>query len=114
MILNIVINAAHAMAGEGVVTLTGAASDAKGFPLSLTIADRGSGIAEEDIPHLFEPFFTSRRGGGGSGLGLALCHQIAHSMGASIRVDSKPEEGSTFSILFPGRDTIEKEAAVDV
>ena len=70
--------------------------------MGFSVADGGPGIPAQDRPHIFEPFFTARAGGGGSGLGLALCQQIAALMGASITVDSRDGVGSTFTVLFPG------------
>lgn len=98
-ISNIIINAVEAMedgSGELKVTL----SAGKGFAL-LAIADNGCGISEQNIPHLFEPYFTGKRNG--MGLGLTLAHNILQGHKAKIEVVSSPGQGSTFNITFPLR-----------
>jgi len=66
------------------------------------IIDTGSGIASEDLPHLFDRFYrvdkSRSRADGGSGLGLALCKQIAELHGGNIRVESEVGRGSTFTV----------------
>ncbi len=107
ILVNIVLNASQAMPGGGDITLgSSIGSDGE---VCLAVSDRGPGIAGKDLPHIFEPFFTSRRGSGGSGLGLALCQQIAESMGARLEVDSRAGEGATFKVVFPPGRRPEKE-----
>ncbi|MCB9316941.1 MAG: response regulator [Lewinellaceae bacterium] len=76
-----------------------------GNSLNLKVADSGSGIPPEDLPHVFDRFFQSSRPGkpaeGGTGIGLALCQEYAKLFGGSISVDSTVEKGSVFSIEFP-------------
>lgn len=70
--------------------------------IHLSVADQGQGIAEEDLPHIFEPFYQN--GGkkhGGSGLGLTLVKQIAKLHRAKVDVKSKLGEGTTFTVRFP-------------
>lgn len=72
----------------------------------LNVADTGKGISPEDLPHVFEPFYRAdpaRRHShhSGSGLGLALARQIAHSLGGEITVKSEPGVGSTFTVRLP-------------
>jgi signal transduction histidine kinase len=66
---------------------------------ALTIVDSGGGIAESQLPHLFEPFYTTKPAG--TGLGLAIAHEIARAHGAQIDVASLPGQ-TTFRILFQG------------
>lgn len=69
----------------------------------ITVADNGIGIAEADLPRLFRPFqrLTLRRQYDGTGLGLALCRQIAHAHDGDIHVASVPGEGSRFTVRLP-------------
>jgi signal transduction histidine kinase len=69
------------------------------------VRDHGIGIPEEEQDRIFERFYRGGAGGeahkGGSGLGLAMASAIAKAHGATITVDSRPDEGSTFGVLFP-------------
>jgi len=67
----------------------------------IEVADRGAGISRDDLPHLFEPFFTTRRTG--SGLGLALSRNIVEGLGGSIAIDSTVGVGTTVRIDVPER-----------
>ena len=73
--------------------------------LQLRVSDTGIGIAEKDLQRIFDPFvqadMSSTRRFGGTGLGLAICHRLAERMGGSIRVDSTPGEGSSFTLELP-------------
>ncbi|MEX2117018.1 MAG: ATP-binding protein [Bacteroidota bacterium] len=69
--------------------------------IELIVRDTGCGINEEDIPRIFEPFFTTKDQGKGTGLGLAVVHGIVQRYGGTIDVQSKRNEGTTFSIIFP-------------
>ncbi len=76
----------------------------------LAVEDRGPGIAPEDLPRLFEPFFRSdlarRQGTPGVGLGLAMVERIAHAFGGTAHVRSKPGQGSRFEIRFPTHEPV--------
>ena len=65
----------------------------------LNIEDSGPGIATEVLPHLFEPFFTTRDNG--LGLGLSLCETLAMNMGASITAENIVPRGARFSLILP-------------
>ena len=67
----------------------------------LEVSDRGPGIAEEDIPHLFDRFYTSARSAGGTGLGLAIVRQHADRIGADLDVRSRTGEGATVTVALP-------------
>ena len=70
--------------------------------LVMSVADTGCGIAESDLPHIFEPFYqTTESGGQGSGVGLALVHQIVETLGGRIEVKSQQDKGTTFTIHLP-------------
>ena len=73
----------------------------KGKYLKIDIMDTGPGIAPEDIDKIFDPYFTTKETGKGSGMGLSVVHGIVNNHTGAIFVESKPGEGSTFTILFP-------------
>ena len=67
----------------------------------LRVRDHGPGIGEEDVSRVFDPFFTTRKGG--SGLGLALVHRAVEAHGGIILIDSEPGRGTEFSVYLPAR-----------
>ena len=67
----------------------------------VSVADNGPGINSEDIPNLFNPFFTTRRGKGGTGLGLFVSHGIIKGHGGRFEVTGEPGNGTTFQVLLP-------------
>ena len=69
--------------------------------IEIQISDNGCGIVAADLPHVFEPFFTTKRPGEGTGLGLAIARNIVLEHGGSIRLDSKPGQGTTAFVEFP-------------
>jgi signal transduction histidine kinase len=70
--------------------------------VTIAVVDNGVGILPEHRSHLFEPFFTTRFGQGGSGLGLNIVHAIvSHVLGGSIDVESAPSQGACFSLTIP-------------
>ena len=73
--------------------------------ISFEISDQGSGISKETMAHLFEPFFSTKGVGKGSGLGLSLCYGIIAQHGGTIEVESEPMKGATFRILLPSSNT---------
>lgn len=79
------------------------AQGAAGPGVVLAVEDRGPGLAEDDLPHLFEPFYRGRRSTvTGSGLGLALARQIAEAHGGRVRVAQAAPRGARFTIELPG------------
>lgn len=67
----------------------------------ITVTDRGTGISHEDLPHVFDPFFTTRRSG--SGLGLAIAKNVVDGLGGSVSVASRVGEGTTVTLYLPDR-----------
>jgi C4-dicarboxylate-specific signal transduction histidine kinase len=92
----------HGLAGreDGVITI--AAQDGGDGTIALSVADNGAGIAPEHLPRVYDPFFTTRPGAGGSGLGLHVTHNIVTGvLGGRIAVDSAPARGTTFTLTLP-------------
>jgi signal transduction histidine kinase len=104
--LNLVSNALAATDDGGTVSveLHRSVMAVKGLEvpaLRLTVTDTGHGIAAEHLPHLFEPFFTTRSDRGGSGLGLAVVKAIVTEHGGTVAADSEPGAGSRFTVHLP-------------
>jgi two-component system NtrC family sensor kinase len=62
--------------------------------------DNGVGIPHQDIPHIFQPFFSAKRQASGIGLGLAIVHGIVQSHKGRVDVESEPGKGTTMSVIF--------------
>jgi signal transduction histidine kinase len=107
VLLNLVNNAAYAMKDRGgAITLRTALAPATGNPLRcdavyLAVEDEGSGIDPEDLPNIFQPFFTTKPVGEGTGLGLAAAYGIVQSHQGHIEVRSAPGGGTCFDIWLP-------------
>ncbi len=95
--LNLFINAREAMKGGGKVMIN---VTVEKFLLKIKFKDTGPGIEEKHIPHIFEPFYTTKESSGGSGLGLSVCYGIIKNHGGSI-VYCNAEPGSCFEIKLP-------------
>lgn len=101
VIMNIVVNAAHAIHGErGTITIR---TGAEGENVWLEISDNGSGIPKEIMPRIFDPFFTTKPVGTGTGLGLSLSYGIIQKHHGRIEVASETGVGTTFRITLPVR-----------
>ncbi|MCB2228570.1 MAG: PAS domain S-box protein [Desulfarculaceae bacterium] len=101
--LNMLINAAEAMEGEGVLELS-TAHDEEAEEIRVVFSDNGPGMDEEVARRIFEPFFTTKPRGRGTGLGLAISHGIIQQHGGRVEVDTAPGQGCTFSIILPLND----------
>ena len=66
------------------------------------VVDQGPGIAPEDLPKLFTPFFRGANEGTGTGLGLVISREIVLQHGGEVRVESRVGQGTTFTVLLPG------------
>jgi two-component system NtrC family sensor kinase len=98
-LMQLIQNAKGAMEGGGQLTVEVTAAEA-GL-LRLRISDTGRGIKAEHLPRIFDPFFTTKIRRTDTGIGLSVVHKIIEDHGGSIRVDSEPGQGTTFSITFP-------------
>ena len=99
LFLNLFLNAVDAMPEGGKLGVRLAQESAES--LVLAISDQGTGIPENHIEQIFDPFFTSKPAGQGNGLGLTVARGIVSDHGASIYVKSAPDEGTEFQIRFP-------------
>jgi two-component system NtrC family sensor kinase len=98
VVLAMVINAIDAMPHEGNLWISSRLTSAGAT--ELIIRDDGSGISDEHLAHIFEPFYTTKESGG-SGLGLAISESIVERHGGTIEVNSVVGQGTTFKILLP-------------
>lgn len=106
VLYNLLINARQAMLQadrQGILRITGRRRD---DVVEITVQDNGSGIASDDIAHIFEPFFSTKRHNDkpdrkGIGLGLCVCRQIIEDAGGTIDVESTLGKGTTFTIVLP-------------
>lgn len=104
IITNLVTNAWHAIgSGTGVIEIITDVVTPPGAcrHVRLRVRDNGCGMDERIREHIFEPFFSTKAPGKGSGLGLAVVHGIVESCGGSITVQSEPGKGTTFTLIFP-------------
>jgi two-component system sensor histidine kinase PilS (NtrC family) len=99
-IWNLCINALEAMPEGGELRLgAGIVTQRKVRKLEVWVADTGSGIDRESLPHIFEPFFSTKPEG--SGIGLALVHRVIQDHGGDVEVRSEPGVGTTFTLRLP-------------
>ncbi len=106
VVLNLILNAQDAMPNGGTLSVTSRLSRAPdtdflaGRYVLLQIQDTGHGITDDDMQHIFEPFYSTKRQGG-SGLGLWVSSGIVQNHGGSIRVRNRSGQGTTFTVALP-------------
>jgi PAS domain S-box-containing protein len=109
VIMNLVVNARDAMPGGGSLRLTTSnvrVESAQGEPgkyVRLEVSDTGVGMSAEVLAHLFEPFYTTKEQGRGTGLGLATVHGIVTKSGGTVAVSSVPGRGTRFTVDLPSQ-----------
>ena len=99
-IINIIFNAIDAMSEGGVLTLK-CMYNRKEKVAEIRITDNGCGIAKENLSSIFDPFFTTKKEGKGLGLGLSMVSKIIERHNGTVRVESRPGEGTTFTLEIP-------------
>ena len=99
VLLNLVLNAFHAMEKDGgTLTISTAADESH---IIFRVKDTGCGISTDVLPHIFDPFFTTKETGKGTGLGLAIVQQVVEGHQGRIKVDTAVGQGTSFTIFFP-------------
>ncbi len=119
VVVNLCTNAAHAMKNQGgelaleLIPIEIGTSDQSAFPnlppgnyLNLIVTDTGSGIPQDILPRIFDPYFTTKEIGEGTGMGLATVHGIVKDHGGDIKVYSETGVGTSFHVFFPTIDDI--------
>jgi two-component system sensor histidine kinase HydH len=96
VLVNLLTNADHAIEGRPAANVTLITQKTGERRVAVTIRDTGKGIAEDDLPRIFDPYFTTRRAG--TGLGLAIAKNIVEGLGGSISVATRPGAGTDFRI----------------
>jgi len=96
--LNLFINAIQAMLNGGTLHLRAYLADSW---LRLEVRDTGVGIEAEHLPRIFDPFYTTKQVGRGTGLGLSVSYGIVEKHGGHLEVQSKHGQGSTFTVVLP-------------
>ncbi|MEM9582876.1 MAG: cache domain-containing protein [Pseudomonadota bacterium] len=112
VIVNLVINAAHAMETGGTLTIRTRPANRDGVPgTEINVSDTGPGIPADKIDNVFDPFMTTKPGSG-TGLGLSISQALVTRVGGLISVKSPPGEGATFNVWFPLPDISSKSLAI--
>ena len=110
VIMNMLVNAQHAIEDAGSITVRTRGCPAPKSPepgqpsvpmVEMAVIDTGCGIPAQNLKRIFDPFFTSKEVGKGTGLGLSVSHGIVRAHGGAIEVESKVGEGSTFRVYLP-------------
>jgi len=124
VVINLAVNARDAMPGGGTLTIAtravtvekpfqyGAETMPPGNYVQIEVTDTGTGIAAENLPRIFEPFFSTKAVGAGTGLGLSTVYGILRQTDGFIFVDSAPGEGTNFHIFLPRFEPVVEEAHV--
>jgi PAS domain S-box-containing protein len=105
-VINLIFNAVDAMPEGGSITIA-CGLDPQNKSVFITVADTGQGIAQEDIQKIFDPFFSTKIEGKGLGLGLSVVYGIIDRHKGKIHVDSKPGQGTMFTISLPAAKSMD-------
>lgn len=96
--INLLMNAVQAIEEQGTI---GVKSCIRGKFVCVEVSDTGKGIEEKNLKKIFDPFFTTKPAGQGTGLGLSVSYEIVKKYGGEIKVQSRPGEGTTFTVMMP-------------
>ena len=101
VVMNLVLNACEALRDMDHGIALRWAGEAETAWVGFQVSDEGGGISEELLPRVMEPFFSTKRDRGGTGLGLSVCRSIVEDYKGVIQIDSKPGVGTSVTVLFP-------------
>lgn len=102
--LNLVGNAVEAIDGAGTIDVDARLVENPATVVELSVRDSGCGMSDETRRHALHPFFTTKKRGRSTGLGLTIVHSILKSVGGDLRIDSRPEQGTTVTLRLPVAD----------
>lgn len=97
----LMLNAMDAMNSRGTLTVRSGINPERGDEVMVEFIDQGTGIAPQDLPKIFEPFYTTKPQGRGTGLGLSICYGIISDLRGRIEVESQIGVGSDFKVYLP-------------
>ncbi len=103
--INVIVNAAEAMDGNGSLTIVTESVDG-GKAVQVSFRDTGRGMTAEQLERLFEPFFTTKEVGHGTGLGLSISRGIVENHGGMIWAESEPGKGTAMFVKLPSAETV--------
>jgi two-component system NtrC family sensor kinase len=106
VLTNVVVNSIQAMPGGGLLTITTAFEEGR---VLVIIEDTGSGMNDDIMKNIFNPFFTTKDADQGTGLGLSIVHTIVTAHGGTIDVESIVDQGSKFTIRLPADTAVAKD-----
>jgi len=109
-VLNLIVNSAEAVGENGHIRLSARALGDGPF-VEVSVQDNGHGMPAEVRRRALEPFFTTKKRGLGTGLGLSLVHGVCQSAGGSLHIESEPGQGTTIALLLPTRGAAAAEIA---
>jgi len=103
--LNLILNATHAIAeGDAAGNRVSVQVRHSGPAIAISISDTGHGISDADLPHITEPFFTTRPTSGGTGLGLAVCKSVVQALNGTIEFESAVGRGTRVTVTLPATE----------
>ena len=101
VITNLLLNAAHSISGPKEENEIRIRVQSAGKRIRIEVSDSGCGISSEALPHVFDPFFTTREESGGTGLGMSMCRSIVEAHGGVLTIQDTSPAGTTIAILLP-------------
>ena len=111
VVINLITNACQALPDKERAVFLSTAWDPRGKRVRVVIADEGQGIPPDDMKHVLDPFFTTKRNSGGTGLGLSISYNIVRNHGGDLRLASEPGKGTTGESTLPADNRRAKETA---